>query len=69
MDDLKGEYNVNFVLTILLENKKTGKYEKILEKKSYSISACAQLSDMILSSANTKENNIYFIIKAEEQRN
>ena len=59
--------SINYTLIIFLEDKQKGKYEKILEKEMQSISACAQISDMILSSANTKKYNVYFVVKTEEK--
>ena len=58
---------MNFTLTILLEDKKTGKYEKIYTRQAGSVSACAQIGDMLLNSLDTKKYNVYMVIKAKEE--
>lgn len=58
---------MNFTLTIFLEDKKTGKYEKIYTREASSISACAQIGDMLLNSLDTKKHNVYMVIKAKEK--
>lgn len=58
---------MSFTLTIFLEDKKTGKYKKIYTRKAGSVSTCAQISDMLLNSLDTKKYNVYMVIKAEEK--
>ncbi len=58
---------MSFTLTIFLEDKKTGKYEKIYTRKAGSVSACAQISNMLLNSLDTKKYNVYMVIKAKEK--
>lgn len=58
---------MSFTLTIFLEDKKTGKYEKIYTRKAGSVSACAQIGDMLLNSLDTKKYNVYIVIKAKEK--
>ena len=58
---------MSFTLTIFLEDKKTGKYEKIYTREAGSVSACAQIGDMLLNSLDTKKYNVYMIIKAKEE--
>ena len=59
---------MHYLLTLYLEDKITGKYEKTFEKQTYSMSSCAQISDMLLSSLNTKKYNVYIVIKVEEEK-
>lgn len=58
---------MSFTLTIFLEDKKTGKYEKIYTRKAGSVSACAQISNMLLNSLDTKKYNVYMVIKTKEK--
>ena len=58
---------MSFTLTKKKKKKKTGKYEKIYTREASSVSACAQISDMLLSSLDTKKYNVYMVIKAKEE--
>ena len=58
---------MSFTLIIFLEDKKTGKYEKIYTREAGSVSACTQIGDMLLNSLDTKKYDVYMVIKAEEK--